>query len=226
VAMGNVCHYDPCVACMPGQNKCAENVCCPGSELRPSDADFLSHEHVVLSGKMKPGRGELLKMPSQDLDRAEQLIHRCAFLLFDDKRSGSVPRTHELLRCYVLQHTALDQSNVDVELDKAASSSSSISSKGFVSLMARNVLRENEGPVQWARVSCSRWEIGAEECRDTLAAYMQEKLCRQGETAQDFEDILDVVMQDCGVTVANDEWEPLLVRSARLFRLVHQLQCV
>lgn len=160
-----------------------------------------------------------------DFERAEPAVFRRAFEFSDDQGKGLVPRSHLLLRFYIVEHTALSEESLDFELARVCSDSENIGLESFSAIMLRGCLKDNESAVRWARASCSHQTISIVECRQALELYAQESF-RSEVPEADLGDVLDVVLNGAGLTVAFDEWDVLLEKVARRLRLLRQIECV
>lgn len=191
--------------------------------------DVSVYEHAV-NAPSKPSKDLIFT----DLPRAEDMIFRRAFALFDDQRAGIIPQTHVLMRAYVLEHSTIKE---DVRLDAEISRSASnikhrvhfIDIQGFTDLMRKHCLGDNDAVTRWARVSKSRVTIDVIECREALGEFFRVDLGlsdHETPTMLSSEALLDTVMAGCGVTVLREEWFRLIERAARMVRALRQWQCL
>jgi len=169
---------------------------------------------------MKPTRMTLL----HDLDYAEDLVLRRAFMIFDDHGMSSVPTSHLLLRCYIVEHSVLTEADVEAELARVASDEGMLDVKAFVSLMRSHCIGCNAAIARWARVSGGRPQIDAVECRAALHEMARE--CLGPVNAEDVDFVLDRCMKQCGVNVDYPIWASSVDTLARTIRALKQLPCV
>mmetsp|Transcript_22978 Transcript_22978/g.42273 ORF Transcript_22978/g.42273 Transcript_22978/m.42273 type:complete len:221 (+) Transcript_22978:94-756(+) len=217
--MGNVCAAKPCFCLKGGSDEfCGQ---C-GQELISGNPHTDASE-AKLSDGPKPTKSSVLRMDSGELARAESWIHQRAYSMFDDLMNQSVPWNHELLQSYVLEHTCLTEATVGDELMRAALGRPFLTAEGFALVMCRYCMPPNECAGRWARISRSRFQIEAEECRQGLQDFLAECMQLSDAEMQKANEVLDAVMRSTGVTVGYAEWESLMTRTARVQRLLKQL---
>mmetsp|Transcript_18605 Transcript_18605/g.43346 ORF Transcript_18605/g.43346 Transcript_18605/m.43346 type:complete len:219 (+) Transcript_18605:28-684(+) len=215
--MGNVCVAKPC--CLQGNDCCGQ---CGSEFIAGGNAVADPHVAKLMEGP-KPTKSAVLRMNDMELANAEAWAHQHAYAMFDEMMNHSVPWDSEMVQSYVLEHTALQEGLVGEELMRAAAGRPFLEPLAFSSVMSRHCIGLNECAGRWARISKSRWEVDAEDCRKGLQDFLRESLNLKETEVSAADEVLDIVMCATGVTVTFPEWEALMTRTARLMRLLKQL---
>merc|ERR1712070_999380 len=137
--------------------------------------------------------------------------------------TAKVPRSHMLLRYYIVEHTALLEESLDAELERVCGNDECVTLDAFATLMRTNCLRDNESAVRWARVSQSRMQIGILDCRKALQQYAEEAVDDPHPSAE-VDEVLDVILQGASLSVSFDDWDDMLEKTARMLRLLRQIR--
>ncbi|CAE8734079.1 unnamed protein product, partial [Polarella glacialis] len=184
---------------------------------------------TVVSPGPSPGRpassGISFEAMLTDLEGAELAAYSAAFKSLAGGQLALQP-DHEQLRNFVLIHSGVPETELDMELLKLASTneSFSIDCDAFVMLLRNHPVSETELLGEFGRHSNEAGDsMTCEDCRTCLLSLMS------GSLHSDFapersEKSIDAAMSDAGLTVSMDQWFVHATTLARIVRLTNYAQ--
>jgi hypothetical protein len=184
-------------------------------------------QQQVLQKPSSPARREItVEDILADLESSEAHLYGEAFSKFPGGASGSVGLDTLAMRDFLCTNSTISMETIDMELLIISSPDEGLPASGFLHLLREFPVSDADSIAQWLELTSNSdiiETLSSEECRTALLIFGQQKIAGSF-TSERWEQILDTIMWDAGMTVSMEQWMCYCKLIGRILRLLRYTQ--
>jgi len=158
-----------------------------------------------------------------NFDEVERQVYNRIFESFGGCASEGatfVPCADPACRDFLIAYTDIQPDDVEVMMLSVASLDKGLGAASFLQLVRDNVVSSDSAVARFLELSGKRERISSEECTYSLLLFMQQRFSAADFSIEDWEDIVEVVMQESDPSVGLEQYVAFCRRFARIVRLL------